>query len=105
MYSRRRSKETDVVDISLRNFDHVGRVLQQVSAFHVGKYSVDWMAQLYRPCSWKPCTYAVELHLNSCTRINSVKMMTMFIVTVSRRRRFSPVDSSALYTEGKALIR
>lgn len=40
MYSRRRSKETDVVDISLRNFDHVGRVLQQVSALHVGKYNV-----------------------------------------------------------------
>lgn len=46
MYSRRRSKETDVVDISLRNFDHVGRVLQQVSALHVGKYNVYWMAQL-----------------------------------------------------------
>lgn len=105
MYSRRRYKETDVVDISLRNFDHVGRVLQQVSDLHVGKYNVYWMAQLHRPCSWKTCTYTVELHLNSCTGINAVKMMTMFIVTVSRWRRFSPVDSVALYKEGKALIR
>lgn len=86
MHSQRRSKETDVVDMS----HFTTELWWSWPGFTAGKFFtsrkiyVYSMAQ-YRLWNGKTYTCAVELHLNSWRWTNTVKTMTIFTVTVSRR--------------------